>query len=166
MNNTKLRRQAIGLLAGYALQFLAGMLLNLFVTIPTKHPGDSGSNYLARSWHSLVWTLSGHGGWELAFHVYLGCLLVVGSISLFTGAAIRHNTKWLVAGGVAALFTIGAFFNGMSFIDFNKDISSMIMATCWLAAVSSLVAACVLKAKSSERTNLGLESYKKLPRDV
>jgi len=152
VNNAKLKRQAIGLLAGYALQFLAGMLLNLFVTIPNKHPGDSGSNYVARSWHSLVWTLSGHGGWALAFHVYLGCILVLGSISLFIGAMMQHSRKWSVAGGIAALFTIGAFFNGMSFIDFNKDISSMIMATCWLAAVSSLVAACILKAKAPERT--------------
>jgi hypothetical protein len=143
MNDAKLKRQATGLLAGYALQFLAGMLLNLFVTIPNEHPGDSGSNY-------LVWTLSGHGGWTLALHVYLGCVLVLGSMSLFIGAMLQHNRKWSVAGGIAALFTIGAFFNGMSFIDFNKNISSMIMATCWLAAVSSLVVACVLKVKVHE----------------
>ena len=155
MSSTKLKRQAIGLLVGYALQFLVGMLLNLFVTIPDKHPGDSGSNYFARSWHSLVWTLSGHGGWTLAFHVYLGCVLALGSISLFIGALMQRSRRWSVAGGVAALFTIGAFFNGLSFIDFNKDISSMTMATCWLAAVSSLVAACVLKAKALERATLG-----------
>lgn len=152
MRTTKLKWQAIGLLVGYALQFLTGILLNLFVILPNKHPGDSGSNYGARSWHSLVWTLSGHGGWALALHVYLGCMLVFGSLSLFTGAMIQRSRKWSVAGGMAALFTIGAFFNGMSFIDFNKNPNSMIMAACWLVAVSSLVVACALQTNAIERS--------------
>ena len=138
MKNDNVRPQAIGLLFGYGLQFLAGMLLNLFVTIPSKHPGSSGSNYFSRSSHSLIWALSGSGGWELAVHVYLGLLLVIGSLSLFIRAVALHNKRWSIAGGVAALFTLGAFFNGLSFIDFNKDFSSMIMATCWLVAVGAL----------------------------
>jgi hypothetical protein len=139
MKNDDVRPHAIGLLLGYGLQFLAGMLLNLFVTIPSKHPGSSGSNYVSQSSHSLIWTLSGAGGWELTVHVYLGLLLVIGSLSLFFRAIRLHDKRWLIAGGLAALFTLGAFFNGLSFIDFNKDFSSMIMATCWLAAVGALV---------------------------
>jgi hypothetical protein len=143
VDSSKLRRQSIGLLAGYILQFLAGMLLNLFVTIPAAHPGSSGTDYVGRSWHSLVWSLSIHGGWELAFHVYLAVLLVFGSTSLFVFAYIQRDKNWSIAGGVAALFTLGAFFNGLSFIDFNQNISSMIMATCWLVAVGALVIALV-----------------------
>jgi hypothetical protein len=124
MKYEKLRPQALGILVGYALQFLAGMTLNLFVTIPKKHPGASGSNYFIRSLHSLIWTLSGSGDWQLAFHVYLGLL---------------HDKRWSIVGGIAALLTIGAFFNGVSFIDFNKDISSLIMATCWLGAVTAII---------------------------
>jgi hypothetical protein len=139
MNNTKLRRQAGGLLVGYALQFLAGMSLNLFVTLPAKHPGDTGNDYFVRSGHSLTWALSGHGGWPLAFHAYLGVLLVLGSAALFVNALIARSRRWEICGSIAALFTIGAFFNGMSFVDFNKDVSSMIMATCWLVAVASLI---------------------------
>jgi hypothetical protein len=138
MKNDDVRPHAIGLLFGYGLQFLAGMLLNLFVTIPKKHPGSSGSNYFGQSSHSLIWTLSGGGGWELAVHVYLAILLVLGSLSFFVRAMILHDKSWAIAGGLAALFTLGAFFNGLSFVDFNKDVSSMIMATCWLVAVSSL----------------------------
>src|SRR5665213_1655489 len=114
MRVERLRRQGTGLLCGYALQFLAGMLLNLFVTIPNTHPGSTGSEYFSRSAHSLGWTLSGGGGWELAFHVYLGLLLVVGSISLFIFAMQIHNKSWSIAGGIAAVLTLGAFFNGLS----------------------------------------------------
>jgi hypothetical protein len=140
MNRNQFRIHAIGLLIGYALQFLTGMLANLFVTIPATHPGSSGSDYFTRSWHSLVWTLAGHGGWELTVHVYLAVGLVLGSLSLYGKAQAMHNKVWAVCGGIAALFTIGALFNGLSFIDFNKDVSSMIMATCWLVAVGAVLA--------------------------
>jgi len=30
-----------------------------------------------------------------------------------------------LADGIAALLTIGVFFNGLSFVDYNKNISSM-----------------------------------------
>ena len=140
MNSSKLRKQALGLLARYGLQFLAGMLLNLFITIPATHPGSSGSEYFSRSWNSLIWALSGQGGWELVFHVYLALLLVLGSIALFIRAAAEeHNKNWSIAGGVAALFTVGAFFNGLSFVNYNNSVSSMIMATCWLVAVGALI---------------------------
>lgn len=138
MNAHKLNRQAGGLLVGYGLQFVAGMLLNLFVTIPATHPGDSGNEYFSRSAHSLVWALSTHGGWELAFHAWLALILVLGSISLFISSLVAHHKRWIVWSLIAALFTIGAFFNGLSFVDFNHDISSLIMALCWLVAVSSL----------------------------
>jgi hypothetical protein len=168
MDSSKLRRQSSGILAGYMLQFVAGMLLNLFVTIPSTHPGSSGKDYFTRSWHSLVWTLSSHGGWQLAFHVYLALFLVLGSISLFVRAYLQHDKNWSIAGGVAALFTIGAFFNGLSFIDFNKNISSMIMAVCWLAAVSALIFGLVRfpsepvsKRLSEQRTNARIKTYNK-----
>lgn len=136
---SKLHLQSIGLLVGYGLQFLAGMLLNLFVTIPTHHPGSNASNYFGGGFHGLVWALSGHGGWELAFHVYLAVVLVAGSVSLLIMALNQHDRSWKIASGVTALFTIGALFNGLSFINYNHDINSMIMATCWLVAVGTLV---------------------------
>jgi hypothetical protein len=139
MDTSKLRLQSTGLLIGYGLQFLAGMLLNLFVTVPTNHSGSNAANYFVGGYHGLVWALADHGGWELSFHVYLAILLALGSISLCIRAATEHNKSWAIAGAIAALFTIGAFFNGLSFINYNHDISSMIMATCWLVAVGSLV---------------------------
>lgn len=139
MNSSKLRLMSIGLLIGYGLQFLAGMLLNLFVTIPSKHPGKDALNYFSGGLHGLAWALTGHGGWELSIHVYLALLLVLGSIGLFIRANMLHDKGWSIVGAIAALFTIGAFFNGLSFINYNHNVSSMIMASCWLIAVGSLI---------------------------
>ncbi len=87
----------------------------------------------------MIWALSNHGGWELSVHVYLAVLLVLGSVSLFVSAVTVRNKNWSITGAIAALLTMGAFFNGISFINYNHSISSMIMATCWLGAVGSLV---------------------------
>jgi hypothetical protein len=139
MRSIKFRPYAIVLLAGYVLQFLAGMLLNLFVTLPTTHPGSSGSEYFSRSFHSALWALSGHGGWQLAFHAYIASALVLGVVGLFVSGIVQHSKLWTRAGGIATLFTIGAFFNGMSFVDYNEGFSSMIMATCWITAVCAII---------------------------
>jgi hypothetical protein len=152
MDSSKLNRQAIVLLIGYLLQFLAGMTLNLFVTIPNNHPGNSGNNYFTRSWHSLIWSISGSGGWILAFHVILALFLVLGSISLFVFAVISHKKVWIINGGLAATLTLGAFFNGMSFIDFNKDVSSMIMAVCWSGAVAAIITGLLVGKKRVAQT--------------
>jgi hypothetical protein len=134
----RLRRHALGMLGGYAVQFFAGMILNLFVQVPAKHPGAGASEYFGGAARGLAWALSDHGGWVLAFHVYLAVGLVMGSIGLFVVSIRSGSRSWVVASAVTALFTIGALFNGLSFINYNHDISSLIMATCWLIAVGSL----------------------------
>lgn len=134
-----LREQAAGLLVGYGVQFLAGMTLNLFVTIPGSHPGTTGNDYFVRSGHSLVWTLSGGGGIALAIHVYIAIGLLLGSVALFVRSLRARDKLWSWCSGIASIFTLGALFNGLSFVDFNQDISSMIMASCWLIAVGALI---------------------------
>lgn len=134
-----IRKHATGLLVGYALQFLAGMSLNLFATIPNQHPGANGAEYFSSSGRGLIWALSGNGGIALAIHAYIALALVAGSVSLVVTGIRHHDRLWSWCGGTAAFFTIGAFFNGLSFIDYNHDFSSMIMATCWLLAVGALI---------------------------
>lgn len=137
--NGALQLISVSLLVGYALQFLGGMTLNLFVTIPTHHPGAASSNYFIGAVRGLAWTLAGHGGWPLAIHVYLAVTLVIGSAFLALASIRAHVKPLVITSIVAALFTISALFNGISFINYDHDISSMIMASCWLVAVGSLV---------------------------
>jgi len=113
-----------------------GMVVNLYVVVPGRHPGAKPANYFAGSFHSVVWALS-HGAAALTVHATLGLALVVFVIGvaihgLRTGQ--RAVTVWSVLGG---LFVIGAGFNGASFLDFNDNISSLIMAMLAFAAIGS-----------------------------
>ncbi|MGN6427242.1 MAG: hypothetical protein ACTHMF_10530 [Leifsonia sp.] len=143
MRATRVRRFGVVLLVLFGVQFAVGMLLNLFVELPTSHPGSAGDEYFARSAASLLWSLSGRGGPALLVHALLGAAAAVGSIVLFVLCVARRVRGWRWLSGLAALFTVGAFFNGMSFVDYGEDFSSAIMAGCWLLAVACLVAALV-----------------------
>jgi hypothetical protein len=117
-----------------------GMGVNLFVTIPGHHPGSQPSNYFTGSADSVGWALA-HGALALTLHVALGLALVVVAIALaivVLRARRRAVAAWAVLGG---LLTIGAGFNGASFLDFNKDISSLIMALLAFGAIASYVVA-------------------------
>ena len=124
-----------------------GMVVNLYADIPSQHPGAKPANYFAGSFHSVVWAV-GHGAAALAVHAALGLALVVFVI----GAAVhairagrRSVAVWSVLGG---LFVIGAGFNGASFLDFNHNISSLIMALLAFAAIASYTVALFLLGQS------------------
>jgi hypothetical protein len=139
MKKPVLRRTAIGLLWFYGIQFAFGMTMNLFVTLPDKHPGTTGGEYFSRSFESLVWALSFGGGVMLFLHALLGLILFLGALSLFVNSLRLSARGWRWPSGIALFFTFGAFFNGMSFLDYNEDFSSAIMAGCWLIAVSAVI---------------------------
>lgn len=139
MSDSRLRAHAVVMLWLFGLQFLAGMLLNLFVKIPKTHPGTTGGEYFSRSWSSLLWALSGGGGWALLVHASIAVVLFLGALALFLRSLGRSGRGWRWASGIAAFFPLGALFNGLSFLDFDEDFSSMIMAACWLIAVSLTV---------------------------
>jgi hypothetical protein len=117
-----------------------GMAVNLYVTIPAQHRGAHPSNFFSGSLSSVGWALA-HGPVALAAHVSLGLAL----IALVTGVAVfslrrRHGaaSTWSSLGG---LFVIGAAFNGASFLDFDNNISSLIMAVLAFAAIGCYSAA-------------------------
>lgn len=139
MTVTRLRLFAIVLLWIYAAQFIAGMTLNLFVTLPDSHAGTTGNEYFSRSLASLLWALGGGGGPFLFVHALLGVALLVGSLILFIQSFRAPLPRWRWVTGVTFFFTFGALFNGLSFLDYNEDFSSAIMAGCWLIAGGALV---------------------------
>jgi hypothetical protein len=124
-----------------------GIVVNLYVAVPSHHPGAKPANYFAGSFHSVVWAVA-HGAAALAVHAALGLALVV----FVVGAAVhairagrRAVAAWSVLGG---LLVIGAGFNGASFLDFNHDISSLIMALLAFAAIASYTVALFLLGQS------------------
>ena len=122
-----------------------GMDVNLFVAIPTQHPGARPSSYFSGSVRSVAWAVA-HGAPALVIHAALGlalALLVIGVAVYALRLGHRPIGAWSV---LAGLLVIGAGFNGASFLDFNNNISSLIMALLAFSAVACYSAAIYLLA--------------------
>ena len=146
-----LRRFALTALLLVLAQAGIGMAVNLYAVVPARHPGARPSNYLAGSFHSVVWAIA-HGGLALAIHAALGlalALLVIAVAIRACAVARRPVQAWSV---LAGLLVIGAGFNGASFLDFNKNFSSLIMALLAFGAAACYGVVVYLADRLSSRT--------------
>jgi hypothetical protein len=138
-----LRRGEILIAMVLLVQYLVGMVVNLFVTIPDQHPGANDPNYFGGVMSVTGWAMGNGGAW-LAIHTGVGLLLVVMSIGLVVQSIrARSNITLCVLG---AVFILGAGFNGGSFLVYNQDFSSMIMAGLWALAMACYVGCIYLSA--------------------
>lgn len=129
----EVRRLSLVLIGLCLIQFLLGMVLNLFVAITRHHPGARGSDYFGRAFQSVLWAVS-HGGF-LAFHVGLGLLLFLASLRLAAAVFGVPGSGVRTVGVLGAVSVLAAGINGASFLNFNEDFSSMIMASLFAVAV-------------------------------
>jgi hypothetical protein len=133
------RRLREGLLANLmflVIQFLLGMGVNLFVQVPTNHPGSNPSEYFSGVAQSVTWALL-HGHPLLILHAALGLLLVLNSIRiLFDGISVRTRSA-ILTGSFGAFGVIAAGFNGGSFLNYHQDFSSMLMSSGFAVAIAS-----------------------------
>jgi hypothetical protein len=112
-----------------------GMVVNLYVTIPAHHLGAHPSNYFSGSFHSVMWSI-GHGAIALAVHASLGLALVVLTLSVAIRSFTVGRRSVSVTATLASLLVIGAGFNGASFLDFDNNISSLIMTLLAIGAIA------------------------------
>ena len=115
-------------------QFLFGVSVNLYVPIPTHHPGAGSGPYLSGAVSSVLWSFSS-GLPLLIVHVVIGVLLFLSGIELVVHSvrAGRRPVIWLAAVGLMAIIFAG--FNGASFLKYNLNISSMLMSVGFAVAV-------------------------------
>jgi hypothetical protein len=125
-------------------QTAVGMVVNLYVTVPPDHPGNHPGNFFTGSLESVAWAV-GHGTVALAIHATLGLALVAVTIWVAVRAVKLRSSR--VTSILGALLTIGAGFNGASFLDFNHDISSLLMALLALGALSCYLVGLYLQPK-------------------
>jgi hypothetical protein len=116
------------------IQFSLGMYLNLFVTIPSHHPGAGATNFFAGVWHSVSWAIV-HGPAVLIAHAVIGLAIIASGTHQFV-----WNLKWGTRGaawatGIGLLFVVAAGFNGGAFLTYNKDLNSLLMALFFGAAM-------------------------------
>jgi hypothetical protein len=135
-----LRRMTLGIAVLVIAQMSIGMIVNLYLTVPVHHPGAQPANYFTGSLRSIAWAI-GHGAPALAIHAALG--LAVGAIAIWVAIrAVRLRSGWVASASVlAAGLVIGAGFNGASFVDFNHNVSSLLMALLALGALSCYLVA-------------------------
>jgi hypothetical protein len=138
--NRSLTAQATVLCALLLVQFFAGMITNLYVTIPDNHPG-TGGNFFSSAPRAIAWAISSASPW-LALHAALGLALAVASLAFIVNAARSRDRAWIWLSVAGSLLLIGAGFNGGSFLVYNHDFSSLIMSglfalcfACYLAGI-------------------------------
>ncbi len=131
-----LRPLAATTLLFLAIQFLAGMLVNLFVVLPMQHPGANAPEYFSGVARGVWWAL-GNSGWELQLHVVIGLLLALASIALIVFAIALRRRAWIIASILGWVGVFAAGFNGASFMNYGHDFSSLLMSIGFLLAMVS-----------------------------
>jgi hypothetical protein len=129
-------------------QTAIGMVVNLYVTVPAHHSGAQPANYSTGSLQSVAWAL-GHGAVALAIHAILGLALV--AIAVWVAVrAVKLRPGWVgLTAVLGALLATGAGFNGASFLDFNDNVSSLLMALLALGSLSCYLVGLYLQPPSS-----------------
>src|SRR4029077_18784022 len=130
----QIRNQFLGTLVFLIIQFLLGMAVNLFVTMPTNHPGANPPEYFGGVVQSVTWAIL-HGHVLLIVHASVGLLLVLNALGLLV-AAIKTRSRdliWVTSLGLFGVLAAG--FNGGSFLNYNQDFSSMLMEAFFAIAV-------------------------------
>lgn len=130
----RLRRLVFAALSIVLVQAALGMAVNLYVVVPTRHPGARASDFFAGSFHSVVWAI-GHGGVALRIHAVLGLVLVLFALGLAVRVVARAGRLLAAVAWLAVLLILGAGFNGASFLDYGHDVNSLIMALLAFAAI-------------------------------
>jgi hypothetical protein len=128
-------------------QFLLGMAVNLFVKIPTDHPGSNPPEYFSGVAQSVTWAIL-HGNVLLAIHAAFGLGLVIAAIGTLVQAIANRRRGIVVSAVVGFIGVLGAGFNGGSYLNYHEDFSSMIMATGFAIAVAAYSAGLYLAGES------------------
>jgi len=115
-------------------QFLLGMGVNLFVNVPTDHPGSNPPEYFGGVAQSVTWAIL-HGPVLLVLHSTFGLVLVLAAIGLFVRSVRSREKSVILTSGIGALSVVAAGFNGGSYLNYHEDFSSMIMASAFAVAV-------------------------------
>src|SRR5216683_7768098 len=122
-----LRRLTILMLLLLAVQFLLGMVVNLFVQVPSVHPGVGASNYFQGVVQGVAWALV-HAPLGLLVHAIVGLLLFLTSLILIGFAIAARRRAWIIVSVVGLLGIVAAGFNGASFMNYGHNFSSLLMS--------------------------------------
>jgi hypothetical protein len=139
MKEAAFRRTLAFALTMLIVQFLLGMAVNLFVTIPTSHPGANPPEYFGGVVTSVQWAIL-HGGLWLTLHAVWGLVLVLASVGALVQAIRLGGGGRITLTALGFVGVLGGGFNGGSFLNYNENFSSMLMAVGLALTMSAYVA--------------------------
>jgi hypothetical protein len=117
-----LRTLAIYMFGFLAIQFVLGMVTNLYLQFPDTNRPD------------LLWATARSQAPTFA-HIILGILLLVGAIIFVIRAARQHNRAWVISSWVGLISIIVAIYGGVTFTTTQANAYSMVMALSFIASV-------------------------------
>jgi hypothetical protein len=118
-------------------QFVVGMFVNLFVGVPTSHPGASAS-FVRGAVFGVAWAITA-GGLALAFHTALGLLLAADSIVVLALAIQYGRRPVIAAASVGLLGIVGAGLSGIGFLNYFVGRATFLMSVGFSVAVAAYV---------------------------
>lgn len=131
---------AIGLLLLIA-QFLLGMAVNIWVTIPAHHIGTGARNYFVGLILGVGYA-SAQAPAIVQLHVAVAVLLLAQAITAAIWSTRSHDARLTVCAWFSLFGIIGAGFNGGNFVNgLHPNLSSYLMSVAFaLTAVSEALA--------------------------
>ena len=136
----------LGACALLLIQYLLGMVVNVYVVLPGRHPGAGAGDYFSGAAAGLAWLIADGPAWAAA-HAAFGMALAAAALAAVALAWRRGSTAGTATSIVGALAVIGAGFNGASFVDYGHAFSSMIMAGLWALALACYLTGAILAVR-------------------
>ena len=133
----------VGACALLLIQYLLGMVVNVYVVLPGRHPGAGASGYVSGTVAGLGWVVGDGPAWAAA-HAAFGMALAALALAAVALGWRPGGTGGRAAWVVGALAIIGAGFNGASFVNYGHAFSSMIMAGLWALALACYFTGAIL----------------------
>lgn len=103
-----------------AVQMVLTVVVKLYVTIPSGHPGASGGGYFGQSQQSLSWALAHSEPW-LQVHTALGLVLVLLALVILAIAVVTLRGGLFFAALVGLIGIAGAAAAAAAYLDFNQN---------------------------------------------
>ena len=124
MKRYSLRSQGIGMLLILILEYILGMISNIFISLPK----DGSRGQLWQSAWSQI---------PIAAHIIIGYLLILGSLILIIRSFMKKDHIWKIAsvGGFISIFI--AALTGATFITSQQNIYSFMMSLGFMIAFLS-----------------------------
>jgi hypothetical protein len=118
------RAHGLIILGMLIVQYVFGMLSNLFVAFPEG----------ATAWEQ--WKFA-HGQFVMMAHIDIGVLLLGMAVALYVRAVRRHHRIWKIAAGGGMGAILLAVVSGSEFINTQSDVYSVTMSLLFIIAVAA-----------------------------